>query len=86
MAVSLLASKLFVPPARPELVPRPRLTEQLNAGLEQDGRFVRQLKTRADGMDFSYLRSIFVDELTGKLFLLDNHSLHVANIPPLEFE
>jgi LuxR family maltose regulon positive regulatory protein len=29
----LLATKLYVPPARPELVPRPRLIEQLKAGL-----------------------------------------------------
>ena len=43
MAVSLLASKLFVPPARPELVPRPRLIERLNADLERDGRFARRL-------------------------------------------
>jgi len=43
MTVSLLASKLFVPPARPGLVPRSRLTERLNAGLERDGRFVRRL-------------------------------------------
>lgn len=28
---SLIATKLYIPPARPEIVPRPRLTEQLNA-------------------------------------------------------
>jgi LuxR family maltose regulon positive regulatory protein len=37
MAVPLLATKLFVPPACPELVPRPRLTELLNAGLDVEG-------------------------------------------------
>ena len=30
---SLLATKLYVPPTRPELVSRPRLLERLNAGL-----------------------------------------------------
>jgi len=29
----LLTTKLYIPPTRPELVPRPRLIEQLNAGL-----------------------------------------------------
>ena len=31
---SLLATKLYVPPTRPELVSRPRLLERLNAGLD----------------------------------------------------
>jgi LuxR family maltose regulon positive regulatory protein len=30
----LLATKLYIPPARPDLVPRPRLTERLNEGVE----------------------------------------------------
>jgi LuxR family maltose regulon positive regulatory protein len=33
MAVPLLQTKLYIPPARPERVPRPRLIERLNAGL-----------------------------------------------------
>jgi len=33
MPMSLLTTKLYIPPARPELVSRPRLIEQLNAGL-----------------------------------------------------
>ena len=32
---SLLATKLYVPPTRPELVPRPRLIERLNEGLHR---------------------------------------------------
>ena len=32
---SLLATKLYIPPIRPELVSRPRLIEQLNAGLQR---------------------------------------------------
>jgi len=33
MAIPLLQTKLYIPPIRPELVPRPRLIERLNAGL-----------------------------------------------------
>ena len=33
MTISLLRTKLYVPPLRPELVSRPRLIERLNAGL-----------------------------------------------------
>ena len=35
MTASVLVTKLFVPSIRPELVPRPRLIEQLNAGLHR---------------------------------------------------
>ena len=31
----LLTSKLHIPPVRPELVPRPRLVERLNGGLQR---------------------------------------------------
>ena len=33
MATPILRTKLYVPPTRPELVPRPHLLERLNAGL-----------------------------------------------------
>jgi LuxR family maltose regulon positive regulatory protein len=33
MSMSLLTTKLFVPPPRPDLVPRPRLIDRLDAGL-----------------------------------------------------
>ncbi len=33
MGIPLLTTKLYIPPPRPNLVPRPRLTERLNAGL-----------------------------------------------------
>lgn len=29
----ILATKLYIPPSRPDLVPRPRLIERLNEGL-----------------------------------------------------
>jgi LuxR family maltose regulon positive regulatory protein len=33
MSTPLLATKLYIPPIRPELVSRPRLIERLNRGL-----------------------------------------------------
>jgi LuxR family maltose regulon positive regulatory protein len=35
MSAPLLATKLYVPPVRPELVSRPRLADRLNAGLDR---------------------------------------------------
>jgi len=35
MAPSLLVTKLYIPPLQPQLVARPRLTQQLNAGLHR---------------------------------------------------
>jgi len=35
MVTSLLVTKLYIPPIRPELVPRPRLVELLTAGLHR---------------------------------------------------
>lgn len=53
--------------------------------LNKDGRFVRQFKPRdEESVDFNTLRSIYVDELGGKLYLLNDGGLYVANITPLE--
>jgi hypothetical protein len=53
--------------------------------LNKDGRFVRQFKPRdEERFDFNTLRSLFVDELGGKLFLLNDRALYVANITPLD--
>ncbi|MDY7077064.1 MAG: LuxR family transcriptional regulator, partial [Chloroflexota bacterium] len=35
MTTPLLQTKLYIPPPRPDLVPRPRLIERLNAGLDR---------------------------------------------------
>jgi len=35
MATPLLRTKLYVPPLRPELVPRPRLIERLDVGFDR---------------------------------------------------
>jgi LuxR family maltose regulon positive regulatory protein len=43
MATSLLTTKFYIPPTRPELVARPRLIDRLNAGLGQNGGFTRKL-------------------------------------------
>jgi len=40
MVVPLLQTKLFIPPARPELVPRSRLIERLNAGMHRKLTFI----------------------------------------------
>jgi LuxR family maltose regulon positive regulatory protein len=47
METSLLQTKLYIPPPRSELVPRPRLIEQLNAALVLDLLSLSQ-KTRGD--------------------------------------
>ncbi|MEJ2354052.1 MAG: hypothetical protein P8Y03_30115, partial [Anaerolineales bacterium] len=39
----LLATKLYIPPTRPKIVPRPRLIERLNDGLRQNQGFGRKL-------------------------------------------
>jgi LuxR family maltose regulon positive regulatory protein len=36
MAILLLKTKLYIPPVRPETMPRPRLIERLNAGLHRN--------------------------------------------------
>ena len=43
METPLLQTKLYIPPLRPELVPRPRLIERLNASLRRSGGFARKL-------------------------------------------
>ena len=40
MPISLLVTKLYIPPVRSELVLRPRLIERLNAGLERRLTFI----------------------------------------------
>ncbi|MFC1976235.1 LuxR C-terminal-related transcriptional regulator [Chloroflexota bacterium] len=39
----MLQTKLYIPPSRPEFVPRPRLIERLNKGLRQNQGFGRKL-------------------------------------------
>ncbi|MGC8879012.1 MAG: hypothetical protein ACP5R2_07295 [Anaerolineae bacterium] len=52
--------------------------------LEKDGHFVRQLKPPIEtDMDFADLHSLFVDEVAGKLYLLDGQALYLAPLPPV---
>ncbi len=43
MPTPILATKLYIPPPRPKVVPRPRLIERLNEGLGQNQGFSRKL-------------------------------------------
>ena len=43
MTERLLKTQLYIPPPRPNRVPRPRLVERLNAGLRQNGAFAHKL-------------------------------------------
>jgi hypothetical protein len=50
---------------------------------DKEGHFVRQLRPREEGLvDFTDLKSIYVNELSAKLVFVDSHSLYVANLPP----
>ncbi|MBN1220137.1 MAG: hypothetical protein JXM69_14510 [Anaerolineae bacterium] len=50
--------------------------------LEKDGRFVRQFKPReGEAVSFADLQDIYVDELGGRLYILDSNNLYLANIP-----
>ncbi len=50
--------------------------------LNKDGSFVRQFKPReGEGVSFTNLQDIFVDEIGGRLYVLDSNGLYVGNIP-----
>lgn len=50
--------------------------------LNKDGSFVRQFKPRpGEAVSFANLQDIYVDELGGRLYLLDSNNLYVANMP-----
>ena len=50
--------------------------------LTKDGQFIRQFKPRLeDEAIFNDLRSIYVDEISGKMFILNGSSLYAPNIP-----
>ncbi|MBN1992162.1 MAG: hypothetical protein JW953_05620 [Anaerolineae bacterium] len=55
--------------------------------LEKDGRFIRQFKPReGEPVSFANLQSIFVDEIGGRLYILDSNNLYVGNIPSQSVE
>lgn len=48
----------------------------------KDGSFVRQFKPRSEeAVTFANLQDIFVDELSGRLYVLDSNNLYMGNIP-----
>jgi hypothetical protein len=50
--------------------------------LNKDGSFVRQFKPRPDeAVSFANLQDIYVDEIGGRLYILDSNNLYVGNIP-----
>ena len=50
--------------------------------LNKDGSFMRQFKPRlGETVSFADLQDIFVDEIGGRLYVLDSNNLYVANIP-----
>ncbi len=50
--------------------------------LNKDGSFVRQFKPRADeSVSFANLQDIFVDEIGGRIYVLDSNNLYMGNIP-----
>ena len=50
--------------------------------LNKDGTFVRQFKPRAgENVSFANLQDIYVDEIGGRLYILDSNNLYVGNIP-----
>ena len=60
MPAPLLTTKLFMPPPRPHAVPRPRLIERLNEGLEQ--RRALTLVSAPAGFGKSTLLSAWIDQ------------------------
>ena len=61
MSVSLLSTKLYIPPSRPNAIARPRLTEKLLSGVNQPGRFT--LLSGPAGFGKTTLLSEFVARL-----------------------
>ncbi len=50
--------------------------------LNKDGSFMRQFKPReGEPVSFANLQDIFVDEIGGRLYVLDSNNLYVGNIP-----
>jgi hypothetical protein len=53
--------------------------------LEKDGKFVQQFKPRpGEAISFSGLQDIYVDEISGRLFVLDSNNLYLGKIPLAE--
>jgi hypothetical protein len=50
--------------------------------LEKDGTFVRQYKPRpGEAVSFANLQDIYIDEISGRLFVLDSNNLYLGQLP-----
>jgi len=50
--------------------------------LNKDGSFARQFKPRVgEDVSFTHLQDIFVDEIGGRMYILDSNNLYLTNIP-----
>ncbi|MCB0214216.1 MAG: hypothetical protein KDJ52_33060, partial [Anaerolineae bacterium] len=50
--------------------------------LNKDGSFLRQFKPNTEaGVSFTNLQDIYVDEIGGRMFVLDNNNLYLATLP-----
>jgi hypothetical protein len=74
MTISLLTTKLYIPPVRPELISRPRLIERLNAGLHRR----LTLISAPAGFGKTTLLSEWVHDLEARFF-----PKNLASGPPL---
>jgi LuxR family maltose regulon positive regulatory protein len=74
MSLSLLSTKLYIPPARPNAVARPRLTEKLTAGLEQPGSIT--LLSGPAGFGKTTLLSAWITDCRLKI---DDHRLWIES-------
>lgn len=55
--------------------------------LNKDGSFVRQLKPGVGiPVNFANLQEIYVDEIGGRMYILDNNNLYMATLPPISNE
>jgi len=64
----LLTTKLFIPPLRQDIIPRPHLTTQLNTGLWQNSQFARKLTLIS--APAGYGKTTLVSEWVGKSEIL----------------
>lgn len=81
MGTRLLTTKLYIPPPRPNLVPRPRLIERLNAGLHRK----LTLVSGPAGFGKTTLLSEWVHQIESRNRKLDNGPASLSPIPNIQY-
>lgn len=81
MVTPLLTTKLYIPPLRPNLVPRPRLIQQLNEGLHLSRRLT--LVSAPAGFGKTTLLSEWCEEAPSREWPLAWLSLDVGDGDPV---